>query len=186
MTSGHRMPSPELGLWRALVLTSCGLGLLRPASGSWGSLPPPALVLAFVWMGFPWWSVSVMLAVLAALSTIGCIVYGDAAERSFGEKDPSSVVLDETAGCAVTLLAVPWWMVLTTDSGALSRAALIGAVGFFFFRLFDVWKPGIVRDLQNQRAGWGIVLDDLAAGAWAWPPTILSCAIALRLFPVAV
>lgn len=127
-----------------------------------------------------------MLAVLAALSTIGCIMYGDAAEKSFGEKDPSSVVLDETAGCAVTLLAVPWWMVLNADDGSLSRAALIAAVGFFFFRLFDVWKPGFVGDLQHHRGGWGIVLDDLAAGAWAWPPTIISSAVALRLFPIAV
>lgn len=183
MTSGSRMPSDGLGLWRTLVVTSFGLGLLRPASGSWGSLPPPLLVLAFAWMGFPWWSVTLMLAVLAALSTVGCIAYGDAAEKSFGEKDPSSVVLDETAGCAITMLAVPWWMVLNADASGLSRAALIGAVGFFFFRLFDVWKPGFVRDLQRQRGGWGIVLDDLAAGAWAWPPTIISCAVALRLFP---
>lgn len=180
------MPSADLGLWRTLVVTSCGLGLLRPASGSWGSLPPPILIVAFVWIGLPWWGVSVMLAVLAALSTIGCIMYGDAAEKSLGEKDPSSVVLDETAGCAVTLLAVPWWMVLNADDGSLSRAALIAAVGFFFFRLFDVWKPGFVRDLQHHRGGWGIVLDDLAAGAWAWPPTIISSAVALRLFPIAV
>ncbi len=185
MTSGSRMPSADLGLWRTLVVTSCGLGLLRPASGSWGSLPPPLLVLAFAWMGFSWWSVILLLAGLAVMSTVGSIVYGDAAEKSFGEKDPSSVVLDETAGCAVTLLAVPWWLVLTPDGGALSRAALIVAVGFFFFRLFDVWKPGFVRDLQRQRGGWGIVLDDLAAGAWAWPPTIISCAVALRLFPSA-
>ncbi|MDA0213903.1 MAG: phosphatidylglycerophosphatase A, partial [Planctomycetota bacterium] len=51
------------------------------------------------------------------------------------------------------------------------------------FRLFDVWKPGYVSDLQSQPFGWGIVLDDLAAGAWAWPPTILSSAIALHYWP---
>ncbi len=184
MTSGQRMPKAGLGFWRTAVVTSFGLGLLRPASGSWGSLPPPALVLALVWLELPWWSVTVMLAALAALSTIGCIAFGDAAEQAFDAKDPSSVVLDETAGCAITLLAVPWWMVLTSDGSALSRAALIGAVGFFFFRVFDVWKPGFVSDLQAQRGGWGIVLDDLAAGAWAWPPTIISCAVALRMFPV--
>ncbi|MBM4007979.1 MAG: phosphatidylglycerophosphatase A [Planctomycetes bacterium] len=186
MTSGSRMPSADLGLWRTAVVTSCGLGLLRPASGSWGSLPPPALILACVWMGLPWWSVSALLALIAVLSTVGCIRYGDAAETSFGGKDPSSVVLDETAGCALTLLAVPWWLVLSANDGSLSRAALIAAVGFFFFRLFDVWKPGFVRDVQSQRGGWGIVLDDLAAGAWAWPPTIIACAVALRLFPATV
>lgn len=66
------------------------------------------------------------------------------------------------------------------DSNALMRAAIVCATGFFFFRLFDVWKPGYVGDLQSQPHGWGIVLDDLAAGAWAWPPTILSAVIALH------
>ena len=33
-----------------LMLTAFGLGHLRPASGTWGSMPPPAIALLFVWI----------------------------------------------------------------------------------------------------------------------------------------
>ena len=179
MTSGQRLPK-GLSPLALFSVTMGGLGLLRPASGSWGSLPPVALALLIVWSGAPWWVLDVSLALTVLFGTIACVKFGKLAEEAFGAKDPSSVVADETAGCAVTLLAVPWWMIATGDSNALVRTAIVCATGFFFFRLFDVWKPGYVGDLQSQPHGWGIVLDDLAAGAWAWPPTILSAVIALQ------
>jgi phosphatidylglycerophosphatase A len=40
-------------------------------------------------------------------------------------------------------------------------------LGFVLFRLFDVIKPGPVSALEKLPAGWGIVLDDVAAGALA-------------------
>lgn len=166
-----------------LAVTVGGLGFLRPASGSWGSLPPVALVLLIVWSGAPWWVVVATLALVAVFGTVACVRFGAVAEECFGAKDPSSVVADETAGCAVTLLAAPWWMISGTDGNALMRTIVVCATGFFFFRLFDVWKPGYVADLQSQPFGWGIVLDDLAAGAWAWPPVILSSACALHFYP---
>jgi phosphatidylglycerophosphatase A len=38
---------------------------------------------------------------------------------------------------------------------------------FFAFRLFDVWKPGPIRGWQDLPGGWGIVIDDVAAGLCA-------------------
>ncbi len=189
MTSGLRLRNNDqrgLSSFGYAAVTVCWIGIMRPASGSWGSLPPVALVLLLVWCGVPWWVVVLALALMGTLATAACIRYGEAAEVSFASKDPSSVVADETAGCAVTLLAVPWWMILNSDEHAFLRAVIVCATGFFFFRLFDVWKPGFVSDLQKQPFGWGIVLDDLAAGAWAWPPVILSAAAALRVYPLAV
>ncbi len=43
-----------------------------------------------------------------------------------------------------------WWYFLTA---------------FLIFRLLDVLKPGPICRLQNLPGGWGIMLDDLAAGA---------------------
>jgi len=43
-----------------------------------------------------------------------------------------------------------WWYFLTA---------------FLIFRLMDVLKPGPINRLQNLPGGWGIMLDDLAAGA---------------------
>lgn len=182
MTSGQRLPANGMPTIALLAVTSGGLGLLRPASGSWGSLPPVALVLFIVWLGAPWWVIVVTLALIAVIFTFICVKYGELAEEAFGAKDPSSVVADETAGCAVTLLAVPWWIVAASDPHALPRTMIVCAAGFFFFRLFDVWKPGYVSDLQHRPHGWGIVLDDLAAGAWAWPPVLFAAALAMNWY----
>jgi phosphatidylglycerophosphatase A len=39
--------------------------------------------------------------------------------------------------------------------------------GFLFFRLFDIVKPWPARQLESMPAGWGIMLDDVAAGVYA-------------------
>ena len=60
MTSGQRLPK-GLSPLALFSVTMGGLGLLRPASGSWGSLPPVALALLIVWSGAPWWVLDVSL-----------------------------------------------------------------------------------------------------------------------------
>jgi phosphatidylglycerophosphatase A len=38
-------------------------------------------------------------------------------------------------------------------------------IGFVLFRLFDIWKPYPISWLNDHvKGGWGIMLDDLAAG----------------------
>ena len=41
------------------------------------------------------------------------------------------------------------------------------AVAFIFFRILDIWKPGPISRLEALPEGWGIMLDDLAAGGLA-------------------
>ena len=55
----------------------------------------------------------------------------------------------------VTLIAVPF-----TWPAALA--------GFLLFRVFDIVKPPPARQLERAHGGWGIMLDDLAAGVYAW------------------
>jgi phosphatidylglycerophosphatase A len=38
---------------------------------------------------------------------------------------------------------------------------------FVLFRLFDMWKPFPVRQLERLPGGWGIVADDVMAGVYA-------------------
>jgi phosphatidylglycerophosphatase A len=44
---------------------------------------------------------------------------------------------------------------------------------FLLFRLFDIWKPGVVDRSQRLAGGWGVVMDDVLAGLLAalivWP-----------------
>ena len=48
-----------------------------------------------------------------------------------------------------------------------AAAAVAWIASFFLFRLFDIWKPGPIRRLQELPGGWGIVADDIAAGLLA-------------------
>ena len=162
MTAYTHRDSPQL--WAGFqLLTVFGLGHLRPASGTWGSLPPVLLagVLLAIGVGSPVWYAT--LAGMLVLFAGACVVLGDQAEARWG-KDPSNVVADEVAGMCVTLLLAP--PALMHDP---SRALIALIAGFLLFRCFDVFKeiaPPAAR-LQHVRGGWGILLDDLVSGAYA-------------------
>jgi phosphatidylglycerophosphatase A len=70
--------------------------------------------------------------------------------------DASPIVIDEVAGYLVTMAAVPW-----------SWPAAIA--GFVLFRVFDVVKPWPASYFDARvKNGFGVVMDDVAAGVWAW------------------
>jgi phosphatidylglycerophosphatase A len=94
-----------------------------------------------------YWIVA-MLLILA-----GGPICGEAAKQ-FGVKDPGGVVYDEIVAFFLVFAAVP--VTLTT-----------GVLGFVWFRLFDITKPWPARRLEHLPGGWGILADDLAAGAYA-------------------
>ena len=71
-----------------------------------------------------------------------------------GRKDPGLVVVDEVLGQWVTL-----WGVSSLKAGSFVAA-------FLLFRLFDIWKPWPVRQMEQLPRGYGIVADDIAAGIY--------------------
>ena len=77
------------------------------------------------------------------------------------------------AGPPVIFLAGQWL--------ALSAAAMtLGdfALGFILFRLFDILKPWPANWADRSlHGGWGVMLDDVAAGAYA-----ALCLLAVRYF----
>jgi phosphatidylglycerophosphatase A len=81
-------------------------------------------------------------------------------------KDPGFVVIDEVAGQWIALLFAP-----------LSWKTLLAA--FILFRGFDIVKPPPVRQLESLPEGIGIVIDDVAAGAYAL--LVMQLALHLRL-----
>lgn len=72
--------------------------------------------------------------------------------RQWGD-DPGRVVIDEAIGFLVTVAWLPhsFWMAVG---------------GFFIFRVLDILKPPPARQLEALHGGWGIVLDDVAAGIY--------------------
>ena len=70
--------------------------------------------------------------------------------------DPGWVVVDEGAGQALALAALP------AGGGVLGVA-----LAFVLFRLFDITKPGPVGWADRRAGPGGVMLDDLVAGALA-------------------
>ncbi|RMG87433.1 MAG: phosphatidylglycerophosphatase A, partial [Candidatus Dadabacteria bacterium] len=74
------------------------------------------------------------------------------AARSAGVHDPPWIVLDEVLGLWAALLG-------------LAAGVGVVAAGVVAFRAFDILKPPPIRWIDRRvGGGWGILLDDLAAG----------------------
>ena len=108
------------------------------------------------WLLMPdvaWVQAVVTLALMAlAIYTSGI------AEKRYGH-DARPIVIDEVAGMFVSLCFLP------TAGGRLPFSILLGA--FILFRVFDIAKPYPARSFQEFRGGWGITMDDVAAGVYA-------------------
>lgn len=128
------------------VATLGGIGRLRPAPGSWGSLA----VLPAVLLG-PMACLGLALAVAAAgWAAVRAVLAGG------GEQDPGWIVVDEAAGMLLPLAALP------------AGAGWAGvAAAFALFRAFDILKPWPVSWADGRPGATGVMLDDIVAGGLA-------------------
>lgn len=135
-----------------VIATWFGCGLVPKAPGTMGSLGAIPLYFVVARGG----RVGVAVAALA-ITAVG-IWAASVVARDLGKKDPQIVVVDEVAGMLVTMIP------MANVSPDVSWRAIV--VGFVLFRLFDVTKPWPARRLEGLPGGWGIVMDDVAAGAF--------------------
>lgn len=132
--------------WALATWFGCGLVPVAPGTaGTLGAVPLYWLVIRGGRIGLAAAAVAVTLVGIWAASVVA---------NELGKKDPQLVVVDEVAGFLLTMLPVttPSWRTV--------------AIGFVLFRLLDVVKPWPARRLEHLPGGWGIVLDDVAAGAF--------------------
>jgi len=132
-----------------LLALGFGSGLMPKAPGTAGTLaaiPVYLLVQPLAWPSY--------LALTGVLFVAGIAICAHTAAR-LGVHDHPGIVWDEIVGylVAMTLAPAGWpWI----------------ATGFVLFRCFDVLKPWPIRWCDRHvHGGFGIMLDDLLAGAFA-------------------
>jgi phosphatidylglycerophosphatase A len=142
---------PGPAIW---IATCGGVGYFPFAPGTAGSAVGVALVAVLGKTSFERHWLAGSLALLAGgLLALGVWAAGKA-EKYFGRIDPGQVVIDEVVGQTITFLAQPrvsWKWLLA---------------GFILFRLFDIVKPFPARRAERLPGGWGIMVDDVVAGAY--------------------
>jgi phosphatidylglycerophosphatase A len=162
-----RWPALLPGKWVEAIATLGPLGTNLPAPGTWGAAA--GVFYTVVAFRHPtWWEIG-GVTLLASYLAVG--ITGEAARR-IGKTDPGEVILDEFVVMPLVYLGTarafagvwPIWVVL--------------AVGFAWFRFFDILKPLGISRLQRWPGGWGIVADDFAAAlaacaalhltGWVW------------------
>lgn len=150
MKSGFKSASSAAD-YLALAIATFGVGYLPLMPGTFGSLVGIGIFLLLR-------QTPAGLMVSIIVVTIAGIWAGSRTEALAGRKDPSKVVVDEVAGQLIATLPLVFF-------GQWSIAAVM--VSFVLFRFFDIVKPYPANRLQELRAGFGIMYDDLVAGVYA-------------------
>jgi phosphatidylglycerophosphatase A len=168
-----RSPSGFLD-YLSLAISTCGVGYLPLAPGTWGSAVGVAIYLAtsfflgppnnrYIGAGIfglepnsiPALITAIVVVLLTAISLVG--IWSSTRSISLlGNADPSQVVIDEVMGQVVAFLFVPF---------GISWPFIFA--GFILFRIFDIWKPYPIDELQNLSGGLGVCADDFLAGIYA-------------------
>lgn len=143
-----------------LIGTVAGVGYLRPAPGTWGSL----VALPWGWLlhvigGLPLLAIGIIAAFFKGWWATARMTEGS------DDHDPSEIVIDEVVGQWIALLPLS---IASWRMGIDITVMWPGWIAAFaFFRLFDIWKPWIVGWADRRGDALGVMLDDVFAGIFA-------------------
>ncbi len=146
--SGFSPIAPGTAGSAAAVAVYAVIMLVVPASGPFSTFIPVGQLVA-------------LLALAAGGFIVG--VWATGRMSTDDNPDPGAAVWDEFVGMWLALLPLAgrdWEWGYGWNIGWLVAA-------FIVFRTFDVLKPWPCRRLERLPGGWGIMLDDVAAGVWS-------------------
>lgn len=127
-----------------------GSGAAPVAPGTFGTLAAVPMFLLLDLLTLPYYILMLVLSFI-----LGVYLCGKTAS-DIGVHDHGGIVWDEFVGYWLTMLMAPsgWlWVVL----------------GFALFRFFDIIKPFPIGWLDKRvGGGFGIMIDDVLAGVFAW------------------
>ena len=140
------------------IATFGGVGYLRPAPGTWGSL----VAIPFAWGLHGLWGPMGL-----ALATLGLFAVGLYALNHLRDAgDASEFVVDEVVGQWIALLPLSVGLAYMGAGPWVFPWPGWGAA-FLLFRFFDIYKPWLVGRFDKRHDALGIMMDDVMAGLFA-------------------
>ena len=130
-----------------LLATGFYSGLFPWVPGTIGTIP--AWLIAYYIIG----DRPVILIPVMVVTFILSVWSAGEAEELYGH-DARKIVIDEWAGMFIALILVPYSMTNYL-------------IAFVAFRFFDVVKIYPARRWEKLKGGWGVTMDDIAAGLQA-------------------
>ena len=149
----------------ALSIATFGVGYLPLIPGTFGSLVSVGIFLLFTQL-LTGNALVVVVLLFTLVVTFSGIWAASRTEELSGRKDPGKVVVDEVAGQMLALLPLTLFNLQPLTRGVI--------VSFILFRLFDIFKPYPAGRFERLKGGYGIMCDDLVAGAYAAVITSMS------------
>ena len=132
------------------------LARLIASGGGIGYVPfAPGTVASLAAVGIGVLALRTHPALLPLLAVAACLLGVWAVHATTARDDPGWIVIDEFAGQWIALLGLRH----------LSLPGVIAA--FVLFRLFDILKPGPVGWADRRSGAFGVMADDVIAGALA-------------------
>jgi len=136
-----------MNIWK-FIATLGYVGKLPIFPGTWASL-----ITLCLWSFIPL-KATIQLPIIILLIIIG-LYSSKITAQLLKKKDPSEIVIDEVIGMSIALFMIP-------------HKLFFYILAFLLFRFFDILKPSFIYHVQNIKGGWGIILDDILAGLFAF------------------
>ncbi len=148
----YTVPPIPLSVWKNplhFIAFGFGAGCIPVAPGTFGTLI--AIPFYLYLSTYSLTSYIIITLAIIALSSWLC----EKVSRDLKVNDHQGMCIDEVVGFLVTMTNAPYgwkWILL----------------GFILFRIFDIWKPWPIRQIdKNIHSGFGMILDDVAAGIYS-------------------
>ncbi len=150
----HPITDKKFPLFPKLIATSFGVGFLPVAPGTWGAILAVLLWLPLYFFASP--TVCYIATAAGAFFFFAAGTWASSEAEKYWGKDPVVACVDETVGQLISLLPLccltPWWEIF---------------VSLALFRLFDIFKPLGIRNMERLPRGWGMMADDILAGIYS-------------------
>ena len=131
-----------------MLATGFGVGYSPIAPGTMGTLLSIPIYLFLSQIPSPLYELTLLTFFFLA-SWIS-----EQAQKYWATRDDQRIVIDEMMGFLITMLWIP-------------RTIFFISMGLILFRFFDILKPFPIRRLEKRwKGGFGVVLDDVAAGVY--------------------